>query len=212
MGRKRKEALAGFNKHAILLVANELFLKNGFAGTTMDDIARTADYSKSTLYVYFKSKEDILNHLVYEGVCLAEEKMTALALTHGDDVLSFLFGICHMMVEIHESHPFYFRGITGRIEFNEDKIGADPIIKSIYEKNEEIYKLVIKKMKEGHRQGVIKIGESALETMLAVWFGICGIVEISSQKADYINYKTKKSRSDFLEMAFSLVGRMLDIQ
>ena len=39
--------------------AEKLFAGNGFHNTTMEDIAGKAEYSKGTLYLYFKSKEDL---------------------------------------------------------------------------------------------------------------------------------------------------------
>jgi AcrR family transcriptional regulator len=52
---------------AILQAAEKLFQKWGIAKTTMEDIAREAGKGKSTLYYYFKSKEEIL-----EAVALAQ--------------------------------------------------------------------------------------------------------------------------------------------
>jgi Transcriptional regulator len=59
----KREKLKEFHRSNILEVAKKLFLENGFIQTTMDDIAKMADYSKSTLYVYFKSKEEIMHAL-----------------------------------------------------------------------------------------------------------------------------------------------------
>ena len=64
MGTRKKAALEQFNRDNILDAAKELFEQKGVEATTMDDIARHADYSKSTIYVYFKSKEDIYNSIV----------------------------------------------------------------------------------------------------------------------------------------------------
>lgn len=41
----------------ILSAAGMLFLKNGFAGTSMDDVAACAEVSKQTVYAHFRAKE-----------------------------------------------------------------------------------------------------------------------------------------------------------
>ena len=51
----KRERLAAFNKGNILSAAQALFTQKGVAQTTVDDIAKAADCSKSTLYVYFAS-------------------------------------------------------------------------------------------------------------------------------------------------------------
>ncbi len=43
----------------ILDKAEGLFLEKGFAATTMDDIAKAAEFGRATLYHYFPSKEAI---------------------------------------------------------------------------------------------------------------------------------------------------------
>ena len=51
-------------KEKIIKAAIKNFSKTGFANTKMDDIAKTADVSKGTLYLYFQSKEDL-----FESIC-----------------------------------------------------------------------------------------------------------------------------------------------
>lgn len=48
--------------------ASALFMERGIAGTSMDDIAKAAGYSKATLYVYFENKEEIVGILVLNSM------------------------------------------------------------------------------------------------------------------------------------------------
>lgn len=43
-------------------------MEKGIIATSMDDIAKEAGYSKTTLYVYFKNKEEIVSVLVLESM------------------------------------------------------------------------------------------------------------------------------------------------
>lgn len=47
-------------REAILDRSAELFAKSGFLGATVSDIARACDASKSLLYHYYRSKEEVL--------------------------------------------------------------------------------------------------------------------------------------------------------
>lgn len=47
-------------RNQIRTAAQQLFLRNGFAGTSTDAIASEAGVSKQTLYAYYPSKEDLL--------------------------------------------------------------------------------------------------------------------------------------------------------
>jgi AcrR family transcriptional regulator len=44
----------------ILDAARQVFLTNGYSGTTIDDIARVAEMSRASIYTYFPSKRDIM--------------------------------------------------------------------------------------------------------------------------------------------------------
>ncbi|MBP3420117.1 MAG: TetR/AcrR family transcriptional regulator [Marinifilaceae bacterium] len=51
-------------RNKIIEVARELFATSNFYKTTMDAIAKSASMSRRTLYMHFKSKEDILMYVV----------------------------------------------------------------------------------------------------------------------------------------------------
>lgn len=60
----------------IIQAAVEVFISRGFGATTFEDIASAGDFSRSTIYLYFKSKEEILRAYVHN---LVEEHLQRLA-------------------------------------------------------------------------------------------------------------------------------------
>ncbi|MGT2443983.1 TetR/AcrR family transcriptional regulator [Ensifer adhaerens] len=48
----------------IVAAASDLFLKHGFLGTNMDEIAATAEVSKQTVYSHFQNKEALFLEVV----------------------------------------------------------------------------------------------------------------------------------------------------
>jgi AcrR family transcriptional regulator len=62
-------AAAGENpakRQQILAGAHEVFVSVGFDAASMDDVVKAAGVSKSTLYVYFRSKEELFTALIAE--------------------------------------------------------------------------------------------------------------------------------------------------
>lgn len=55
-------------KEKFMKMAYECFSRYGFKKTTMDDIARAAGKAKSSLYYYFKSKEEIIEAIAANEV------------------------------------------------------------------------------------------------------------------------------------------------
>ena len=65
--KTRKERQREANKSEILDAAAKVFLKYGFQGATMEKIAAEADFSASSLYHYFQSKEEIYEQLLLDN-------------------------------------------------------------------------------------------------------------------------------------------------
>ncbi len=64
--RRQKEQLA--RRRAILAAAREVFFAKGFMDATIDDIADRCSLAKGTIYLYFRSKEDLYTSIMAEGM------------------------------------------------------------------------------------------------------------------------------------------------
>ncbi len=71
------ENMKDFNsmKSRLLHVAKELFAKYGYKKTTLDEIAQGAGKGKSSLYYYFKSKDEVFAAVVEHELNTLEEKI-----------------------------------------------------------------------------------------------------------------------------------------
>ncbi len=63
-----KERQAELKRDFIIEVAKRLFFEKGYENTSIDEVALTAGFSKSTLYTYVKSKEELFMHIHLEGM------------------------------------------------------------------------------------------------------------------------------------------------
>lgn len=57
--RTRKEVLSEWRHQEVLEAARRIFARLGYAATNVEDIAREAGMAKGTVYLYFKSKEEV---------------------------------------------------------------------------------------------------------------------------------------------------------
>jgi AcrR family transcriptional regulator len=75
--RRRKDA----RPEEILAAALASFAERGFAATRLDDVAARAGISKGTLYLYFKSKEELFEAVVRATLVPNLERLEALSAT-----------------------------------------------------------------------------------------------------------------------------------
>lgn len=61
--RERKQRERERRRQQILVAAKRVFSSKGFSGATMEDIAREAELSAGTLYLYFRNKDELFSSL-----------------------------------------------------------------------------------------------------------------------------------------------------
>ncbi|WP_102029143.1 TetR/AcrR family transcriptional regulator [Salirhabdus sp. Marseille-P4669] len=100
--RIRQEA-----KAKILTSAMELFMKQGYHTTSINDIAKQAGVSKGLLYNYFKGKEELLAKMVEERIAQVADVMEGeTALKSPMEQLEFI--VDQAINNVYE-HPKVFR-------------------------------------------------------------------------------------------------------
>jgi AcrR family transcriptional regulator len=62
-------------RNSIVIAASEVFSKYGYKKTTMDDIAITLGKGKSSIYYYFRNKEEIFEAVLEQEVTLLKSNL-----------------------------------------------------------------------------------------------------------------------------------------
>lgn len=66
--QERKEREKEARREEIIAAAEKVFFQKGLTATTMDDVAEAAELSKGTLYLYYRSKEDLYLAVTIHGL------------------------------------------------------------------------------------------------------------------------------------------------
>lgn len=94
-------------RETIITVAQNVFSRFGFRKTTMDEIAEASRKAKSSVYHYFKSKEEIFNIIVErESVEVRAEILRALDQAHTPEEKIRTYVLIRMR-EIHRLVNYY---------------------------------------------------------------------------------------------------------
>ena len=83
----------------ILEAATTLFLRNGYLGTSIDDIAALARVSKQTVYTHFKDKEQLFSELIRGNIDRVDEFVAAASVPLGETQ-----GLDHDLRELARRH------------------------------------------------------------------------------------------------------------
>jgi TetR/AcrR family fatty acid metabolism transcriptional regulator len=89
LARRRGETVAGAKRDAILRAAIDVFAERGYFSAQVADVARGAGVAAGTVYLYFRSKDDLLVSIFERTMreCLTRGRASAAATTDAADRL-----------------------------------------------------------------------------------------------------------------------------
>ena len=198
----KKEALQLFHKETISSVADRLFQKNGMDKTTMDDIAQEADYSKATLYVYFKNKEEIFSYIVLKYMKLLLEKIEN-GVSASSNVLQQYKAICIELKEFYTQYPDYYQFLTATIAVDQKSRMETPVLEEIYATGECINEKIALVMNSGIQEGYFREDIDVLPTVFMFWASLSSIIQLANNKSQYIKQRMDLNTDAFLEYCFT---------
>ncbi|MBI5244201.1 MAG: TetR/AcrR family transcriptional regulator [Elusimicrobia bacterium] len=103
MARPRTES-AEARRRRILNAARALLIRKDYEDVVLDDVARRADVAKGTLYLYFRSKEDLISEVLCDMVGELEAQLRRAG---ESDPLKELRTIARLHLEfLDENHDF----------------------------------------------------------------------------------------------------------
>jgi AcrR family transcriptional regulator len=163
-------------RREILDAARREFFERGFHTPTVDDVAARAEVSKGTIYLYFESKEEILAHLLLEGLeLLLTEMETAYDPGSPPPAESGLHALAHAYLDFCQNNPSYFRLIMafdrGRFE---ESISQDTY-KQVLDRSLRGLALVKQTIENGIATGVFHV-EDPWQAAGLVWAALNGVL------------------------------------
>lgn len=190
----KRQALAEYHRGSILAAAERLFAQKGTEGTTMDDIAREAEYSKATLYVYFESKEEIVGAILLNGLSLLNRRVGEAVKGQTDWVEAY-DAVCQAMLTFYRENPAAYEAVMGAGR------GADSQVRNereIRRMTHELYRGLADLFRAGQQAGVVRADWEAMELVMLYWSAISGMIYMAGRNDGLIREWTGKSGEEFL--------------
>ena len=201
----KRQALAEYHRGSILAVAERLFTEKGVDGTTMDDIAREAEYSKATLYVYFQSKEEIVGAILLNGMAMLKKRLRQAVDSAPGDWRADYHAVCRAIAGFYEENPAACDAVMGFGAVGDAEPGST---KELRHMSGEIFKVLADFLAAGVRAGDIQM-DDVMETVMLFWAAISGMVHTAASGAEALPKQVGKTRAEFLEDGFELLLRAI---
>jgi AcrR family transcriptional regulator len=175
--RERRAREIETRRRLVLTTATDLFVRKGFAGVTLDDIATAIEFSKGTIYNLFESKEEIFAAILLEQLNLLLTSLRTAAKT-GRDSAERLRNAMAAYLRFYRERREYFR-----LLFFIDVVSDQERVPAALRKEIRLRKIAClyelkKVIKQGVRSGDYANGRSAVEVSLVMWGMMNGIIQL----------------------------------
>ena len=200
----KKQALTEFHRGSILAAAERLFAEKGTERTTMDDIAREAEYSKATLYVYFQSKEEIITAILLSGMVLLKKKVHEAIESHSDWYQAY-DAVCRAIARFYDENPTAYDAATGTLPMVQKQDDAQKGMADILRVSGEIDEELAAFLMRGKQVGAVRTQLAPLEAVMIFWSALSGMVHTAELRERYIRDTLKLSREEFLQHGTQLL-------
>ncbi|MBI9054590.1 MAG: TetR/AcrR family transcriptional regulator [Bacteroidales bacterium] len=152
-------------KQKIVKVASSVFNKFGFKKATIEDIALAAGMGKSSIYYYFKSKEDIFEAVVQQEAHELSLELEKKVISSSDNPKEKIRNYVLIRMKFLKEMVNFFEALKndylGNLAFTER-------IRKKYDKEEQ--QMLNNILEEGVNQGIFKVRNTKFVALVLVTF------------------------------------------
>lgn len=176
---ERKEREREERQHEILKAARSVFLKHGFEQTSMDMVAEKSQLAKGTLYLYFKSKEELYISLVESDIEQLNSNV-AEVLTDKIDAETKLLNATKVYYEFARDNGQYFKILMAlSAGLFTEKVDTERLHR-IKNRRFEIMDVIEQAFRQGVADGDFIASLNTRDAVLAFWASAWGATMLAT--------------------------------
>lgn len=197
--RRERERIRRSND--IIDAAESVLFEKGLHNTTMEDIAKKAELGKATLYVYYKSKDEILLAIQARALqLLAKQFRQTIAAIPEASGLEQVRAIGYAYFQFAKDFPNYYNYIS-LFEAVQTKVSIEQSMRNV-RKVDEVF---IASIRKGQADGSINADMKAEAIAKMLWGVSNGLLQMMAIKGEMLAEYYDLQEEDFVEHFFQLI-------
>lgn len=182
--QERKEREKEARREEILTAAYKVFVEKGLTGATVDDIAAEAELSKGTIYLYFRSKEDLYLAVTNRGLDIMLTMFEASA-GKGGDPIQGIWDLSNAYNAFYEEHREYFRMLAFFENPEMHDMVSEAMMAECQAHDAKLWGFVSNVMKNAIDAGFLHAGLNPLEVGMMLWSNATGLLRQLDRNEEY---------------------------
>ena len=182
---ERREREKEKRRESILDAAEKVFFSRGVKEASMDEIAEAAEVSKGTLYLYFRSKEEIYLGINHRALKILKA-MFEVVMATGDAGIGKIREIGRAYYEFSQRYPDYFEAMM-HFDAEMTKLeDAGPVGLECHKEGMGVLGLVAEAIRTGIRDGSIRGDLDPMKTAILLWGQTDGVIRVIARKCEHM--------------------------
>ncbi len=207
--QERKEREKEQRRLDILNAAEKVFFSKGVKNTTMDDVAGASELSKGTLYLYYKSKEELYLAITLRALDILKGKFQEAA-EKGGTGLQKAFAVGEAFYRFSRERPDYFNAISYYESTDVRFDVADSMADQCSEHGQECLDILIDSIRIGQADGSIRPDLDPVSTALLLWGQTTGVIQLMALKGEHLQKIHGLDMRGLVEKSFDMVRCALE--
>jgi AcrR family transcriptional regulator len=207
--RLRREEEKERRRAAILNAAEQVIAKSGWDGLNFGAVAKRTRLSRSLIYVYFPTREDLFLAVCHRGLSEMARRFRAAVAAHRSG-LEQVMAIGEAYYRFSKDEPLYFEIVERFQEHEADPTGANPSEQDCNNPGVECLGQVVRALETGLADGSVRkaIG-SPQATAIAIWAFTHGLIQIAARKQPMLKEEFGVTSEFLMKHGFTILHNTL---
>ncbi|MGE5495880.1 MAG: TetR/AcrR family transcriptional regulator [Burkholderiales bacterium] len=207
MTHSRRDRERAAREADIIAAAENLFYTKGFENTSMDEIAKYAEFTKKTIYQYFKSKEDLFYAVASKNVNVLLGRIREYS-KKGKTGIEKLKNIKAAAYEYARDNRDAYR-LLSYAQYVHCTVQDSPYYRDIMASNTELFAEFGRIIEEGKADGSISSRISHPLGTIALFFIVTGFIGRINEAGEAYSAIYGVNIDDLAHLCFELTDRLL---
>lgn len=201
---ERKEREKEHRREEIINAAEKVFFEKGLQVTTMDEIAEKAELGKSTLYLYYKSKEDLYLAVLMRGSDILYQTFQKVV-NSGEPTIKQVAGLGEAYYDFFKQYRNYFRMFYFFENPQMHRQVSEEMMGMCSENNGRIWKLIVDLIQKGMNEGVIQHNINPTQIAVMLWSNANSLMRQMDREDGYWSERMGVDLEATLRLTYSLL-------
>jgi AcrR family transcriptional regulator len=192
-------------KNEIIEAAETVIFEKGIQHASMNDIAKAAELGKATLYVYYKSKDEILldiNERAHQRLASSFREVA----NQQEKGIDKIRAIGQAYFQFAQDYPNYYRFIQF-FEANELKVSQEEVA----ENGMKVDSILTQVIQEGIADGSVRSDFNPSALSKCLWAMATGMQQLMEHRGEVICQKFDLTEGDMYQTMFQVLERGLAV-